>query len=77
MLSRPPTISSTLSCANVKFGRALEIFQCLRKKQVNRKSFVWLPWQLFDKMVPIIVKMFTKTGNFQMLPETTNFKVSK
>ena len=28
-----------------------DILQGLRKYKVCKKSFVWLPWQLFDKMV--------------------------
>ena len=56
-----------------------DTIQGLRKHKVCKKSFVWLPWQLFDNMVLllIIVKTSMKTGIFQMLPETTNYKVLK
>ena len=29
-----------------------DALQGLRKRKVCKKSFVWLPWQLFDNMVP-------------------------
>ena len=39
-----------------------DTFQGLTESKVSRKSFVWLPWQLFDNMVLslIIVEMFMK-----------------
>ena len=48
----PPTISSTFSCAIFKFCKILEIpFKVSENKRLVKKSFVWLPWQLFDNMM--------------------------
>ena len=50
--SGPPTISSTRDCTNLKFLQGIRYtLQGLRKHKVCKKSFVWLPWQLFDNMV--------------------------
>ena len=48
----PPTISSTLGCISIKFCKILEMpFKVSENTRFLNKSFVWLPWQLFDNMV--------------------------
>ena len=50
--SGPPTISLTLDCTNLKFCKVLDIpFKVSENTRFAKKSFVWLPWQLFDNMV--------------------------
>ena len=46
LLSRQHVVvqSCTLGCIR-------DTLQGLRKQKVSKKSFVWLPWQLFDNMV--------------------------
>ena len=50
--SGPPIISSAIGCINLKFCKVLEItFKVSGNTRFVKKSFVWLPWQLFDNMV--------------------------
>ena len=50
--SGAPTISSTLNCTKPKILQGIRYtLQDLKKHKVCNKSFVWLPWQLFDNMV--------------------------
>ena len=47
-----PPISSALGCTNVKFCKVLKIpFKVSENERLVKKSFVWLPWQLFDYLV--------------------------
>ena len=75
-LPRPPyyLINTWLHKLQILQG-IRDTIQGLRKYKVCKKSFVWLPWQLFDNMVLFTNNCqndYEKISNFQMPSETTN-----
>ena len=75
-----PTISLALNYTNVIFCKLSEIpFEVSENKRLVKNLLYGCHGNYLITLCfsPIIVKMFIKTGNFQMLPETTNFKALK
>ena len=76
----PPTTSSTLSCTNIKFCKASEIpFKVSKNKRLVKKIFCMVTMATVNMLLfpDNFQNVYEKTGNFQMLPETINFKVLK